>query len=97
MEVKYQIKYGLGGGMNTFESCEWEDVEWCSTEKEAQEEAYIMACEDYQSYEGLYGLRDIGQIMEEDEVNEEEAIEIYNIERDSWLVYDVREVKEEAK
>ena len=35
----------------------------------------------------MHGLRTADEIMEEDEVDNEEAEMIYNEERDSWLEY----------
>jgi hypothetical protein len=78
---QYKITFG------TVNAVEEEIIEATSLEQ-ATEIAYEYACEDYESYAGLHGLRDIGDIMEEDGVNENEAEEIYLEERESWLYFD---------
>lgn len=87
--AKFQIRYGLGGSFGGL--CEWENSD-AANEVDADLEAWEKACEEYESHAGLHGLRDVEQIMEEDEVDEEEAWEIYNEERESWLDYETREV-----
>jgi hypothetical protein len=58
------------------------------TEKEADEIAYYNAIDDYESYEGMYGLRRIEDIMEEDNIEDfDTAEQMYRDERDSWLNY----------
>jgi len=73
----------LGGGFGGARSAEAFE----GTKEEAEDEAYQRSCEDYQNYEGMYGLRTTSDIMEEDGVEEEEAEMIYNDERESWLDY----------
>ena len=84
---KWAIFAGLGGGINSV--CFHEFLE--TTKSDASQYAYQLAVEDYESYVGMYGLREISTIMEEDEVDEEEAEQIYNEERESWLSYYVEE------
>ena len=84
---KWAIFAGLGGGFN---SVYFECFETCTYE-EAQNIAYEKACDSYESYVGSGGLRELSTIMEEDGVDEEEAGEIYNEERGSWLSYYVEE------
>lgn len=87
--AKFQIAYGLGGG---FGGCgDWEDCD-ATTYEEAQNLAYAYACEEYESYGGLHGLRTIEDIMEEEGFDEEVAYEVWLEERESWLTYKVREV-----
>lgn len=69
------------GGIHTYEVIEADSLE------EAEKLAYEASCENYEQYEGLYGLRTVNDIIEEDKVNEEEAEEIYIEERESWLNY----------
>lgn len=64
------------------------------TEEEATEVAWEYACEDFESYAGLHGTRDITDIMEEENVEWEEAEGIFNDERESWLDYYVIEQKD---
>jgi hypothetical protein len=84
---KWAIFAGLGGG---FGGSSFECFETCAYE-EAQSIAYEKACDSYESYVGMYGLRELSTIMEEDGVDEEEAGEIYNEEREGWLDYHVEE------
>jgi hypothetical protein len=88
----WQIRYGLGGGFGGCERNEWEDCEEANNEDQACDYAYEMACQEYEMYDGMHGLRNTADIMEEDEVDEEEAEEIWREERESWLDYEVREV-----
>ena len=88
---KYKIFYGLGGSFGGASEGEVEEFE---NEDKAEEYAFSCACEKYDNYAGYYGLRDIQQIMEQDEVDENEAEEIFNGERESWLDYYVELVEE---
>jgi hypothetical protein len=91
--IKFAIRYGLGGGFGGIKYKDEEIID-AKNEDEANTYAYEMACQEYDSYAGLHGLRDIEQIMEEDNIeDEDEAEQIYNEERESWLDYDVRKVK----
>ena len=87
--MEYQIRYGLSGGFGGCQRKEWEDCD-SETENKAVQEAWERACEEYDSYAGLHGLRDTEQIIEEDGVSAEEAQEIYVEEREGWLDYEVR-------
>ena len=60
------------------------------TREEAEKEAYYSAIEKYESYDGLHGLRTVDDIMEEDEIDQDEAEQVYNDERESWLEYYVK-------
>jgi hypothetical protein len=48
-------------------------------------------------YDGLHGLRSVDQIVEEDEVDEDEAYEIWREERESWLEYQAIPIVDEKK
>ena len=81
---KYNIYAGLGGsfgGASFITTEEFEDV------NDAYEYAYECAVEIYESYTGYHGLRTVEDIMEEEEVDESEAIEIYQEEMESWIDY----------
>lgn len=80
----YNIYAGLGGG---FRGATYIETIRNLTLQEAEEYAYECACENYESMAGLHGLRSIGDIMEEDGVDEEMAIESFEQERESWLDY----------
>jgi len=88
---KYKIFYGLGGGFGGASEGEIEEFE---NEDIAMEYAFSCACEKYDNYAGYYGLRDIQQIMEQDDVDEDEAENIYNDEREGWLDYYVKLAEE---
>ena len=92
---KFKIAYGLkdffGGAGWDNESYEFID------EDSAMEYAYDRACNMYDNNSGLYGLRAIGDIMDEDNVNESKAWETYRKERESWIEYGVEEIKVKMK
>lgn len=87
--MAYEIRYGLGGSFGG--AGEWESVDVASME-EAEQAAYEAACEEYEMYDGLHGLRNVSMIMEEDGFDYEEATEQWCEERGSWLDYEAREV-----
>lgn len=80
------VGYGLGGGFGGIQNYEVVDVK---DEQEAIDEAYQRACDYYESYVGYSGLRDINDIMEEEEIDDEEiAYDIFYEERENWLDYE---------
>jgi len=87
--MEYQIRFGLSGGFGG--AGEWEDSS-ATTERDAMNEAYEAACQEYDSYAGLHGLRSVEQIMEEDDVDAEYAEEVYQQEREDWIEYKIRTV-----
>ena len=62
-------------------------------EEQAVKLAWEYACEDFEFYVGLYGTRDIIDIMVEENLEWDEAEDIFNDERESWLDYYVIEQK----
>lgn len=92
------ISYGLGGGFGG--ASNYEVIQTIDLEA-ANKWAYGSACEDYDRYVGMYGLREEFQIMEEEECDEEEARFIFEEEREDWLVYTAvpysKEAEEEAE
>jgi hypothetical protein len=89
--MKYIIKYGLGGG---FGGASDEEVLEFDNYDQAIDFAWEKACEIYDQYDGLHGLRTVHDIMEEDGLDEGEAYETWKEERESWLEYSAEEVKE---
>jgi hypothetical protein len=89
---KWFISYGLGGGFGGADNHEVIDAD---NQEQAEEYAYEMACQEYDSYAGLHGLRDLEMIMDEDECEEEEAEMTYNVERESWLDYSAEPIDPE--
>lgn len=88
----YNIYAGLGG---SFGGARYIGTLRNSSLKEAEEYAYEVACEEYESYEDLHGLRTTVDIMDEEEVDADEAWEIYLEERESWLDYYVIPTEED--
>ncbi len=83
-ESLFIVGYGLSGGFGGIQN--YVVIQSNSIET-AENEARFMAVEEYESYVGSYGLREVQDIMDEDEVEEDEAYEIYNDEMESWLDY----------
>lgn len=81
---KYNIYAGLNGG---FGGASFITTEEFKDIHDAYEYAYDCAVEIYESYVGCHGLRTIEDIMEEEEVDESEAVEIYQEEMEDWLDY----------
>lgn len=82
----WKIYAGLGGGFNSIRYIKTYE----GTKDQAEKEAYYAAVEEYESYEGLHGLRTVDEIMDEEGVDYEEAQQIYNEEMESWLDYYVK-------
>ena len=66
----FRINFGCGCGEN-------EDILTFETLKAAENYAWEMARENYYSYEGLHGIRDINEIAEED-FGVEDLNEVYD-------------------
>lgn len=102
--IKYKIYYGLGG---SFGGAQYQYTDEFNSKAEAEEQAYIDACEEYDNMSGLHGLRswlecqeeaeqDFGDITEDNQSQLDDLTEqIYNEERESWLDYYVEEWTEE--
>ena len=95
----FRINYGCGCGDN-------EEYLEFNSQHEADEYAYQSALEDYESYEGLHGIRSMSEIAEEDfgveldelDYNTAEYIDIetsYTEERESQISYSAEEISEE--
>ena len=95
----FRITYGCGCGSN-------EEYHEFNTQDEAYEAAYQLAVEDYESYEGLHGIRSMGDIavedfdIELDDVDYESSLytdieTAYDEERESQLEYSAEEISEE--
>lgn len=57
------------------------------SEEDANYLAWHLACEQYESYIGINGIRDIDTIMEEEECSYEDALEIFQDNREMWIDY----------
>jgi hypothetical protein len=89
---QYRIFAGMGGG---FGGAQEVDVMEFANKEAAKDYAYEVACETYNMYAGMHGLRSVADIMEEDECDEENAEYVYDEEREDWLDYYVEEVSSE--
>ena len=78
----YNIYAGLGG---SFGGASYVGTLETVSEIEANKCAYEIATEEYESYIGLYGLRTIEEIMEEENCSEEDAETIFESEREDWI------------
>ena len=92
----YKIGYGCGCGDN-------EDYITANDQREADEIAWERAIEEYESFEGLHGIRGMAEIAEEDydiELDElgtllyEEIERVYIDERESQIDYWAEEITE---
>ena len=81
---QYFLKYGLGGGFG-YEYT----VEEFKDEEQAQKEAWSLASQEYESIAGEYGIRSIEEIMEEEDMDYEDAEMVFFDERESWIDYSV--------
>jgi hypothetical protein len=59
---------------------------------EAITEAWVLACETFDGYAGMHGIREIEEIMEEERVSEKDAEMIYQDERESYLDYEAKSI-----
>jgi hypothetical protein len=101
----YNLYVGLSGGFggaHYYGTFEFED------KKEAEEEAYNLAVEEYQSYEGYHGLPSYSDIMDDfmeeegmidegelSESDREDIDETYTEEVESWIAYFVTSIEED--
>ena len=85
----YRIYAGLGGSFGGAQLIgEWE----FDSREAAESAAFAAACDEYENYDGMYGLRSVDEIAEEEECDEDEALRVWEEERESWLDYYVEEV-----
>jgi hypothetical protein len=92
-ERLFIIGYGLAGGFGGERNFEVIQVD---TQEQAEEWAYEVCCEEYERYAGSNGLREIGEIMEEENIeDEDEAQQVFEEERESWLAYSAQPYSKE--
>lgn len=86
--MKYNIYAGLSGG---FGGAEYKGTADFDSEEEALHEAFELAVEEYQSYEGCHGILDWAEVAEENNLDEDEDMdlinELYNNEIEEWVDY----------
>lgn len=102
---QYNIYAGLGG---SFGGASYQYTTLAGTREEAEDEAFEVACEEYESMAGLHGLRDMDSCTEEycldnnldqEELDEEDLDiieEAYIEEREGWLCYNVVPTEEDT-
>lgn len=93
---KFRIKHALGGGFGGIENQEWEIIDADSLDK-AMDEARQKAIEEYQSMEGMHGLKSVAEIMEEDDLSAEEAESVYEDEMESWLDFTAEQLSDDGE
>ena len=77
----------LGGGFGGCSRQDW-TFEYFTDQGDADVAAEEEAKNAYEQYEGMHGLRSLDQIMDQDELDESEAEEVFNQERENWLDYE---------
>ncbi|MCK4666908.1 hypothetical protein KAU33_09175 [Candidatus Dependentiae bacterium] len=90
----FKVKFGLSGGFGGADECEILD---CENLEEAENSAHLLALEYASQYEGMYGLPNFDEIMEEEGCSEEEATEIYYERLEDWLDYEAEEYHGETE
>jgi len=92
---KYKCYYGLSGGFGG--ARDYEIIE-CESREQAEEIAWKLACEEYDSYSGMRGLPSWDEIAESEGLNPEEDEDtinaIFEDERESWLDFRAEEYVE---
>ena len=81
---KFIIGYGLSGGYGGIHDYKVIEAE---TLEQADQWAFEEACDYYESYIDGHNIRDVGDIRDEEDVDEETAWEIFQEERERWLDY----------
>lgn len=99
---EYNIYAGLGGG---YGGAKYQYTSLFESEEEAANESYYVAREEYTTYEGMRGLEDFSDAIEEarsmnpdldDEELESIAEEIYNSYVEDWIEYYVVPTDEDS-
>lgn len=95
--AKFKLFAGMGGSFGGAQPCgvyEYDNLQ------QAEEAAYELAVEEYQSYEGLHGIPSYEDVRNDyietygDEDPDEDLIqEYYEEEMSNWIVYYAREVE----
>ena len=82
---KFIVGYGLGGGFGGIQQyvvIEARDL------NDANKQAWELACEEYDQYDGMHGLTTVEEFMEEEECDYDTAKQYWEEERESWLDYE---------
>jgi len=94
--MKFKIYYasGIGGDQIDYGDSPPETGNFKNRD-EAIEYAWEMACQEYDSYAGLHGIRTPEEIMDDEDVDEKEAEEVYREERENVIEYDAKLVADD--
>jgi hypothetical protein len=86
MKKVYRIFAGIGGG---FGGGSFQFADKFHDEAEASSNAYEAACQEYDSYEGYYGISSHAEIAEENDLDfdsdSNEIDQLYNEEKENWI------------
>ena len=94
--MEFEIRYALVGGFGGLRFREWETI-GANDLDEANMFAYEEACQLYESYDGLHGLRSHADIMKEDNLLEEDAETVWFGQRESWIAYEARPAEHQGR
>ena len=102
----YKLYAGLNGG---FGGATYHTTKEFDTFAEAEQEAYRLAVEEYESYEGMHGILSRADV-EEDYCDDldlsidklkaahmQDIDELYQEEIESWITYYVKEISQDAE
>lgn len=86
--AKYNIYAGINGG---FGGAQYKGTSEYKSDDEAEQEAYELAVEDYESYAGFHGILSWNDIAKQNELDpcedSDEIDELYQQEIDDWIEY----------
>lgn len=83
----YKLFYGLNGGFGGAINCQVDD---CDSKEEAEDNARQLAYEDFEGYNGMYGLKTVEEIMEDEDCDEDYAQTLWTDGREDWIEYGVK-------
>lgn len=81
---RFIIRFSAGMGDEDYKIVSARDLD------QAMTRAWEEACQTYEGYVGLHGVRTLEEIMQEDHVSENAAEMIFGDERESYLDYDAK-------
>ena len=90
--MKFKIRYALSGGFGGCENKDWETIEAINL-LDAEKQAEEMARDEYFSMEGMYGLFNAEEELEEDpDLTKDDIHAMQEEDIDSWIDFEAREV-----
>lgn len=91
--MKFDLYYSAGASFGQMDDPQEEAQEFSSIAR-AEEAAYQGAIEEYDSFVGIHGVLTVEEIMEEEDVDEETAGQIFHENRESEIDFKAVLVKE---